>query len=232
MATESDEMIDLGDESASDTSELEELILSVPELLTDLFKLSILIRKATTTDKYAKAEAAKYGRLSPQFDISHVIEKFPKTETSPGLSKKLGIAITKRRQYLRYARDHHRKISHQPVASLSSTQREKMRLDQVPAILTAPRPSEPTNTARTTLQLTHASTLAQPALPPAPAYNLDDEFDDTKTRTTLVTDSWATDNRYNALKVVPLETLRRGGNEFECPYCHGMVQTWRQSAWE
>ncbi|KAK6424121.1 hypothetical protein LTR95_016435, partial [Oleoguttula sp. CCFEE 5521] len=58
---------DSGD-SDDGTSELSELILSIGDLITSLMKVSMLLRKATTRDRYVRAIQAGGQPFLPDFD--------------------------------------------------------------------------------------------------------------------------------------------------------------------
>ena len=94
------------------SDELSELNLSVGDIITSLFKVSMLVKKATTRDRYAKAASAKEAAFLAEFDIRHVADKYPKLRTQPWLLERLGNAITQRRQFLRYCRNHKHRIAH------------------------------------------------------------------------------------------------------------------------
>ncbi|KAG5659184.1 hypothetical protein KAF25_000386 [Fusarium avenaceum] len=70
-----------------------------------LFRIGILVRKSTTRDRFERALQESDLEFTPQFDIQHVHERHPKTRLS-GLAVRLGSAITKRRQFIVYCRDH------------------------------------------------------------------------------------------------------------------------------
>jgi len=92
--------------------ELSELFLSTGDTLTSLFKVSMLVKQATTRDRYARAASAKDKPYLVEFDMRHVADKFPKARNQPWLLERLGTAITQRRQYLRYCRNHKNRIAH------------------------------------------------------------------------------------------------------------------------
>ena len=96
----------------SGQDELSELFLSIGDVLTSLFKVSMLVKKATTRDRYARAASAKDKPYLVEFDIRHVADKFPKAREQPWLLERLGAAITQRRQFLRYCRNHKNRIAH------------------------------------------------------------------------------------------------------------------------
>jgi hypothetical protein len=98
------------------SDELSELTLSVGDIITSLFKVSMLVQKATTRDRYAKAASAKDAAFLAEFDIRHVADKYPKLRAQPWLLKRLGHAITQRRQFLRYCRNHKNRIAHVSIS--------------------------------------------------------------------------------------------------------------------
>jgi len=98
------------------SDELSELNLSVGDIVTSLFKVSMLVKKATTRDRYAKAASAKEAAFLAEFDIRHVADKYPKLRTQPWLLQRLGNAITQRRQFLRYCRNHKNRIAHVSIS--------------------------------------------------------------------------------------------------------------------
>ena len=98
------------------TSELQQLFLAIVETITSLLKLSISIRRSTPRDRYARVASLK-SPLDPSFDINHVYEKYPRLRSKPWLVEKLGKAITRRRDYLRYRERHHEKLADSNVSS-------------------------------------------------------------------------------------------------------------------
>lgn len=94
------------------SDELSELHLSVGDILTSLFKVSMLVKRATKRDRYAKAASAKGDPFLAEFDIRHIADKYPKIRMQPWLLERLGEAITQRRQFLRYCRNHKNRIAH------------------------------------------------------------------------------------------------------------------------
>ena len=94
-------------EQAPPTSELQQLFLAVVETVTSLLRLSISIRKSAPRDRYARV--ASLSPLDPKSDINHVYEKYPRLRSKPWLIERLGRAITRRRDFLRYRERHHGK---------------------------------------------------------------------------------------------------------------------------
>lgn len=66
------------EDNSESADELSELYLSVGDILTSLFKVSILVKKATKRDRYAKAASAKDDPFLAEFDIRHIADKHPR----------------------------------------------------------------------------------------------------------------------------------------------------------
>ncbi|KAK3367736.1 hypothetical protein B0H63DRAFT_85606 [Podospora didyma] len=103
-------------EETKEKDEAHDILDVASECIRSLLQISILIRKATPRDRFTKALQANSGRSRPfidQFDISHVAERYPKLRNSASkwLCERLGRAITTRRQFLRYARQHGSRVS-------------------------------------------------------------------------------------------------------------------------
>lgn len=100
------------EEDGQEITELDEIFQSLADSVSSLFKISLLIRSATPRDRYAKAAASGKQPFDDSFDISHCGHKHPKLEEKENqwLRNRLGQAITQRRQFLKYCRDHHDKL--------------------------------------------------------------------------------------------------------------------------
>ena len=78
--------------------------------ITNLFRLSMLIRNVPVESDYDRA-SNRY-KLPTEWDIRHVRDKFSEVSRQRAwLLERLGQAITKRREYLRYREEHHMKLS-------------------------------------------------------------------------------------------------------------------------
>ena len=93
-------------------TELREELGIVKDAITSLMKTSIIIRDATPRDRFVKANTSPKHPFLSSFDIAHVGHKFPKLESEGRgwLKERLGKAITQRRQYLTYCREHNQKF--------------------------------------------------------------------------------------------------------------------------
>ncbi|CAG8956660.1 hypothetical protein HYFRA_00012204 [Hymenoscyphus fraxineus] len=94
------------------TSELDELFSAIHNSNAHLMKLSTVIRSSPACDDYLKAASRYPTYFNSRDDIGHVKEKHGKLDRCPDwLVERLGKAITRRRQYLKYREDHHGKLS-------------------------------------------------------------------------------------------------------------------------
>lgn len=97
-------------DSSAEGSEIVELYLSIQDGITNLFRLSTIIRKKPEVDEYIKA-ASKFRDMDPLSDIVHVGDKYPRArEGETWLRDRLGTAITRRRQYLFYRKEHQERM--------------------------------------------------------------------------------------------------------------------------
>jgi hypothetical protein len=99
----------IDDVETETVSETTELLRAIQDGIGSLFQLSMIIRKKPETDEYIKA-ASMYP-MDPISDIVHIGDKYPAViGTNDWLSNRLGRAITRRRQYLLYRREHQRRL--------------------------------------------------------------------------------------------------------------------------
>jgi hypothetical protein len=82
----------------------------ISEDISHLFKVSALIGKSIARDRYARAETASKEKFDGQYDVAHVKAKFRQQNAPDWLLVRLGEAITKRRQYIKYVREHRSRI--------------------------------------------------------------------------------------------------------------------------
>ncbi|PVH77820.1 hypothetical protein DL98DRAFT_261254 [Cadophora sp. DSE1049] len=100
---------DTSEQLGSASSELKELGLAIQEGITNLFQLSMIIRKKPEKDEYLKASLTY--TIDPTADIIHVGDKYPPAKKrNKWLTERLGTAITRRRQYLLYRKEHQEKM--------------------------------------------------------------------------------------------------------------------------
>lgn len=77
----------------------------IRESINSLFRLGMLVRKLSPRDRFQQALRNHDLTFSESFDIDYVEQRYNKLRTSQ-LPKRLGSAIAKRRQFIKYCRDH------------------------------------------------------------------------------------------------------------------------------
>lgn len=96
------------DDDSPDT-ELGQIAESMADVVNCLLRLTVTIRNAAPHDRYKGARATDTTHFEA-FDVQHVRSMFDHVE--PWLADRLGKAISRRRQYLKYRESHHQKLSH------------------------------------------------------------------------------------------------------------------------
>jgi hypothetical protein len=222
--------IHAGSDDGAVASEIQEIYKSIADSINSLFRLSIIIRNNTSRDRYTKATAA--GSSPPfdaSYDVNHVRQKFPCLgKGKEWLVTRLGKAITTRRQYLRYCREHHQKIAKEPEDIPAQGKSDK---DTIAPATTGAHTaggfsglSKPTST----LAPTQASTL----LMLNPGQTLDEEPPNEVQSHTSYATSYEEDSSNNNLHVAALEDISKGLKHFECPYCFQIQSITTQKAWK
>ncbi|TVY80276.1 NAP1-binding protein [Lachnellula suecica] len=111
LASDSDSEEDSAKETGPDTSEIEELCRAINSSNVNLMKLSMLIRDSSNRDDYLKA-ASRYSTWDFSQFVGHVREKYGSAKgNNDWLVQRLGKAILRRRQFLRYREEHHGKLT-------------------------------------------------------------------------------------------------------------------------
>lgn len=111
-------------------SELQQLHREVVSIIKDLFQMALLIRKPAQHSRLTEAQPHEVSVFN-HYDQQHVRDKFPKADER--LVHRLGLALTRRRKYLKYQERHHAKLSKglvQPVRSDRSTRDDVSQLSE------------------------------------------------------------------------------------------------------
>lgn len=98
-------LFEMGDAEPRDMQALEE----VAEIISCLMRISMALRNPARNDQIRYAETALSKLFEPR-DIEHVRMKFP--TTSDRLAQRLGKSISRHRQYSKYRKEHHEKLSY------------------------------------------------------------------------------------------------------------------------
>ncbi|KAH7093791.1 hypothetical protein FB567DRAFT_181120 [Paraphoma chrysanthemicola] len=206
-----------------------ELVEEVDSCIKRLFRVSRLIREAAPSDVFIKALSRKRYHFDDQYDISHVKHKYPKLSEAQAmwLSNRLGRAITQRRCYLSYVRDHGDKLA-------SDSREEK--ISSADMTFSPSHPLIPNSTLPPpSTFLTKASTIGPVKNFATRVDEPSDSEDDTKSYTT-VSQSIALPAKSILQSRIPnLDSLPaiQGFREVKCPFCYRLrkfrnEKTWRQ----
>ncbi|KAF2867799.1 hypothetical protein BDV95DRAFT_502175, partial [Massariosphaeria phaeospora] len=210
---------DSGDDDLFDkdsgTTELQQLASNIAEIITCLMRLSMAIRNPAPHDQFKESAQIDTSHYE-HYDIEHVRDKFPNAEDY--LVIKLGKAISRRRQYLRY-RDEHRKRLEQGLELVEQQTRA------APTVTFAPTLSAPSQW----IQSTVASSIPEVVKANSSAVDLDnnDYYEDTLSQTSYASST----NDSTKLRPPPLPELGLDGDPFECPLCFRFTSVRHVSAW-
>jgi hypothetical protein len=219
------------EEALTSASEAEELFESIKDTIASLFRIAVVIRNASPRDRFLKASSGQTP-FEESFDVQHVGHKYPKLEAEgkQWLKQRLGKAITQRRQFLWYAREHRRKLGREPPEIWLPT-------ENAANIASATLPIRPNWTGASQGAQTHiskpVSTLAPTAastllLPDAPIVETDFRDDYSHTSYAL---SVGEDGDENQLQLPRLSDVSKNLPSFECPFCWQIQSFRKESAW-
>jgi hypothetical protein len=155
------------------------------------------------------------------------------------LRKRLGTAITQKRQYLRYCREHREKLSKVLEASNTSEAISGPTMGTTFLAIQGQK-SDVVHDAQTviskpssTLAPTTASTVIPAELESTESLEKLEQQneDDSRSQTSYAT-SVGEDDRDNRLSVVRLEDVAGTAQSFECPYCWTIQRINSQHSWQ
>lgn len=162
------------------------------------------------TDEYGKA-AQRYPDYSPIRDIVYIRDKYPEATAQEWLVERLGKAITRRRQFLLYRKQHQKRL--EEIHSL------KRDLD-----------------GKTMFSGTKASTHHPNSEQQVVNFIEDSYADEADIHTRPVTEyansSIGTDGVTKKLRTPPLPPNTQWGETFECPYCHRLKIVADKTQWK
>lgn len=222
--------------TAQGVNEAQDVLEVVQECVRSLLRLSILIRKSTPRSRWDRALQKSREPINEQYDIRHVADKYPKLRApeQAWLLSRLGRAITQRRQFIRYCRDHKNELSSVADSSIDrdvgfETAEGSAPAETVQQPLSVARSDVMTVEERRTQVSTQASTLQLEML--QPIRGDDDDGDDTNSVVSSVvsTDEAGDEDK---LRLPTLQTVSGGREEFECPICFTMQSFRRERNWK
>ena len=197
-------------------------------------KTSIVIRDATPRDRYVQASISSKSLFIDSFDISHVAHKFPKLDLDERqwLKERLGKAVTQRRQYLKYSRDHHDRF--QELGKKSAPSLEDRGGDHISEY--DRKPGQQADTTVKSLPTsafapTDASTLQISELKPLDEVSSEatENTSDIVSQTSYATSICDNDNE-SQIRPPKLKEITNTF-PFECPYCWNLLEIKSERAW-
>ena len=191
------------EEAEDQTSEEEQLIEEVHDVVNCLMRFSMALRNPAKHDQ-VRQSVSTVVQYEP-YDVDHVRSKY--RDAPEYLVRRLGKAISKHRQYFTYREQHHAKLAE----GLDEEQDEGE----------IGRPS----TVATSLQ-------QQQSAPTVPTV-LDDFSSDSETvfTATSFASSASSASGRRSLRPPPLPTDGVDGDPFQCPICFAMIVATNERAW-
>ena len=222
-----------GTQVTVEVSEVHEILQWTSEIITTLFRLSVVIRNAITRDRYAKAVGSYPAFVDiAKVDLTHVASKFPrigKDEKAQWFVQRLGNAITQRRQFLYYQRRHHKAMGQNPfnesdgqeLAGRSNTPLDRTLYKAEDDQVDSAESRGPATTTASTLDAAKLDKLAGAGQEPQ------DETDGMSSHATSI----STNDGNAGRVIVPLVDLKVNGLHFECPYCRDIQDIRMEHSW-
>lgn len=233
-------------EELEELSEIQELLRSIPEMISMLFKLSVIIRSSSSRDRFAKAQmVSSRAAVDPSYDIGYVKDKFPtlKSEGMDWLATRLGTAIAQRRQFMWYCRDHRDKMAKADADDARGSRSRGAREADVDRILNIRSNRENAASLEVKSQFskpasTQAPTTASTVIPGKldsevllDTLKVDSSDADSQSVTSYASSVGESDEA-PVLSVIPLEDVAAPRANFECPYCWTIQKFNNQKAWK
>jgi hypothetical protein len=212
------------DDSVDSCGRISHTCHKIAEDISYLFRVAALIGKSIARDRYARAESASKEKFDDQYDIAHVKAKFRQGKASDWLLLRLGRAITKRRQYIKYVREHRSRIDHEPLQPRESNVLPTLSLADPTQAKVQPRAA--TLASRPSQMPTLATTVVSNVL-----LNVEQTFEDDRSVTTANT-TWFDEDPDQKLTVPPLTDYTTLGREFPCAFCPTITKFNSQGSWK
>ncbi|KAL8996044.1 MAG: hypothetical protein Q9169_004356 [Polycauliona sp. 2 TL-2023] len=205
-------------------TELQQLQHSIETFVSNLYKISIIIRQSPSShDRTTRAAKIDTSFYNP-FDQRHVQEKYPGMNAA--LAERLANANSRRRKYFKYREQHRQRLSHRDAikhSALAEPLGPHTHIEPDPKILprgqqTTPSiaPDQSVIQPSVTVQSTRASTFHARD---ASAVNLD-TFDQQSVAESYTTSGSLSSTKQERLAIPPMPGSAQGRREFECPYCY------------
>ena len=214
---------------------------SISSIIGNLYNLTIIIRKGNLNGdrllKSSKVNVAFY----ESFDIEHTRNKFPSANDT--LVERLGKAITKRRQYLKYREQHHEKLSVPRqktfIANQPIDQDRLLPLIETKASSRAQIRQQPSERgSRTALSHSLGVSTTASTFVPLNDQGITDIDVDVYSESSSVSSHQSSTIGDERPRLPPIPQASEHSREFECPYCYTIcrlvgTEDWqRRRAWK
>jgi hypothetical protein len=196
-------------------TELAQLVSNMAEINGCLMRLSLAIRNPAPHDQFKESTQIDVAHFEV-FDIDHVRGKFPRA--AEFLVLRLGKAISRRRQYLRYREEHRRKLE-QGLKSESGIQEPVVSSQAVDTITAPSEKIESTVASSLPLAIKTSASMAD--------LDEDDYYEDTLSQTSYA----SSHSDLTRLRPPALPEAGQDGEPFECPLCFRFTSVRQAAAW-
>lgn len=188
------------------------------ECVKALFRIGILIRREVTFDRFQRALQRSRFLFPEQFDTDYVEQKHPKLRSGSGrgLSTRLGRANAKRRQFIKYGRDHRTRL--------------EMDMDVRQEIEPEHKAMSSIGFEAPTEKLSSKATTFVKSAEQWSSGFLETPVEDEDDSASLLTASTTFDSN-RSLKLVSLADVGPEGKHFECPLCFTLQSFRTERAW-
>ncbi len=209
--------------------ELQQLFQSISNITANLYNLSIIIRRGNLNGdrllKSSKVNVAFY----ETFDIGHVRNKFP--SANDALVERLGKAISRRRQYLKYREQHHEKLSaprqNTFTADQPVNQDRSLRFVETKASSRAQTPQHGTTISHSIGVSTTASTYVPPKHQDVAEIDVD-----VYSESSSVSSCQSSTIGSERPRLPPIPQASERSRDFECPYCYTICRLVGTEDWQ
>ncbi|KAK3314877.1 hypothetical protein B0H66DRAFT_482065 [Apodospora peruviana] len=198
--------LDLEDVNTNRETELSQIFTDIKEVVDCLFRLSVSIRNPAPHDRFRQSTKTDTSHHEP-FDILHVREKFPVSDEV--VAKRLGRAISLRRQYFKYRELHRQKLGH----GLDDDDTSKM--DEAGISTIASSVPKHLKEGESANEQTTQTVLD----------------DDQSSEAGLSQTSFASSSTAGKRRVPPLPEQAEKG-PFECPFCYMIISATTTRTWK
>lgn len=201
-SADEDELADDLSDDEEPTTEIQELRESLATIINCLFQMSMLVRKPAQHDMLMDSRWSEVAMFEP-FDYHHVQDKYPKADSA--IVERLGLAMTRRRKYLKYRERHALKLKQGINDTVPEGDNKTIAGDTATSL---------SNTVATKVNESQSS------------------FDDGGSESGLSQTSYASTLLDGGAITFPkLPDSGQGGLPFECPYCHLIITAKNSSSW-